>query len=128
VNPFRAVLAILESTGADLNRTTPPPRRSNTMDPNAALALIRGHVATAVDSPHDDARELAEAVDGLDEWLTKGGFPPTAWVETPVAFPSREKIAETIREVGGWRDEPEVWDDMLDLADSVLALFTESSP
>lgn len=27
----------------------------------------------------DDAMELAEAVEALDGWLRKGGFPPKAW-------------------------------------------------
>lgn len=54
------------------------------MDPNETLRLIRltakqyrtdrrGPLATA----HAD--QLVEFIDALDEWLTKGGFPPEDW-------------------------------------------------
>lgn len=56
------------------------------MDPNAALAEIRKLVERASDlesfprpDPAELLTELAEAVEGLDEWLSKGGFLPTAW-------------------------------------------------
>lgn len=29
---------------------------------------------------HQHARDLVEHVTALDEWLTKGGFPPAAWL------------------------------------------------
>jgi hypothetical protein len=50
------------------------------MDPDAALARIR-HLADTNNC--EDARDcyldLAELVQGLDEWITKGGFLPKAW-------------------------------------------------
>jgi len=67
------------------------------MDPNAALAAIRE--AQAIIQPHvedehwdddmryalgDDLKEaiesLAEHVQALDEWLSKGGFLPHDWL------------------------------------------------
>lgn len=58
------------------------------MDPNRALADIRRLVAR-LDAgfngpePFDpaDAHELAELVDGLDQWLSRGGFLPDAWAK-----------------------------------------------
>lgn len=51
------------------------------MDPNAALANARA-ITTAILSgwlTEDGGYELAEAFDALDQWLTKGGFLPSAW-------------------------------------------------
>lgn len=51
------------------------------MDPNAALAEIRELVAK-IDSPdwhHTDASRLCDLVDGLDQWMSRGGFLPVAW-------------------------------------------------
>jgi len=57
-------------------------RRDNEMDPNAALANLRALVAESeagdVD-PRDTAEEFHEQFAALDEWLSKGGFLPTAW-------------------------------------------------
>lgn len=66
------------------------------MDPDEALQQIRALIAQlrvedvvgSTDAPlgpfRQHARDLAETVDGLDEWLTKGGFPPADWMkETP---------------------------------------------
>lgn len=102
------------------------------MDPNEALRIIRATIAQLriEDRPAlapmasfiQHARDLAETVEGLDEWLTKGGFPPNDWVETPVAFPTRERIAETLAKVGHWGAPAD--EDALELADAVLALFT----
>lgn len=52
------------------------------MDPNEALRRIRRfvtNIATDVGYDDDDVTELAELVDGLDEWLVGGGFLPAAW-------------------------------------------------
>lgn len=61
------------------------------MDPDEALsnatkALRSAREATAdLDDAEADTRELAalrdlaDAFEGLDEWLTKGGFLPSAW-------------------------------------------------
>jgi hypothetical protein len=49
------------------------------MDPNARLTDIRrlvtfdGHLMT------DEMRELTEKFQAMDEWLSKGGFPPEDW-------------------------------------------------
>jgi hypothetical protein len=53
------------------------------MDPNAALELIRRLVkesdtCTDNQAPHL-LEQLAVAVDGLDEWLSRGGFLPDPW-------------------------------------------------
>lgn len=57
------------------------------MDPDVALQQIREVLAeyhqAAVDDDPNAANvamsALAEIVEGLDEWLTKGGFPPSQW-------------------------------------------------
>lgn len=58
------------------------------MDPNATLENIRRLVeritvaADRGDNPRhiaEDGAELAEAVGNLDEWLSRGGFPPRDW-------------------------------------------------
>jgi hypothetical protein len=51
------------------------------MDPNAALARIQELVREILDNElaSDEAVELAEAVDDLDEWIGSGGFIPTEW-------------------------------------------------
>jgi hypothetical protein len=53
------------------------------MDPNAALSRIRELVEAnnrVTDASRlDIADELAELIDGLDNWLSRGGFPPDAW-------------------------------------------------
>ena len=51
------------------------------MDPNATLDEIREllkfvHNDAGVTNP---ARELADKITALDEWLTAGGFLPEAW-------------------------------------------------
>ena len=54
------------------------------MDPDACLAEIRALVKEVQEAPTLQgqgyyAADLAERVDALDEWLTKGGFVPAAW-------------------------------------------------
>lgn len=56
------------------------------MDPNETLVSIRALTAKIIElSDKDDedlaieGLELAEAAQALDEWLTKGGFLPSAW-------------------------------------------------
>lgn len=55
------------------------------MDPNALLAEIRDLTKRSLELPtpsniEDLHVELAEKVEALDEWLSKGGFLPDAWV------------------------------------------------
>jgi len=51
------------------------------MDPNFTLDQIRELVADFTNETADmmDGHQLAEYINGLDEWLSKGGFPPTDW-------------------------------------------------
>ncbi len=57
------------------------------MDPNETLRLIRQEQSMMLYAEEQGdsvtygmaARELAEHVTNLDEWLTKGGFLPDAW-------------------------------------------------
>lgn len=51
------------------------------MDPNANLERIRVLVRNALrgDGDDDETAELADLVEGLDEWLSAGGFLPKAW-------------------------------------------------
>lgn len=50
------------------------------MDPDAALAEIRDIISRwNRDGGLVVAARLAELVDGLDGWLSKGGFLPDAW-------------------------------------------------
>lgn len=61
------------------------------MDPNEVLARLRAHLGSA-----ERARSLAEANNyrelacyrfmDLDEWLTKGGFPPADWIAKPAVY------------------------------------------
>lgn len=53
------------------------------MDPNANLAEQRRLTARILNNESDasqDALRLAELAEALDEWITKGGFLPDAWV------------------------------------------------
>lgn len=49
------------------------------MDPNETLRLIRIMASFCHDSDDEHARSLAELVDSLDGWLSRGGFLPKAW-------------------------------------------------
>jgi len=51
------------------------------MDPNETLKMIRSRIRRLnVGQPfRNDGEELAELVEALDEWLTKGGFLPSDW-------------------------------------------------
>lgn len=57
------------------------------MDPNATLTRIRELVNTIVtEGPYETGyeQELAEAVNALDDWLSKGGFKPAAWTRIDI--------------------------------------------
>lgn len=49
------------------------------MDPNANLEEQRRIVSTIIRDGSGDAERLADLVEALDEWLSKGGFLPEAW-------------------------------------------------
>lgn len=60
------------------------------MDPNATLRELRqlaAQIITDYDDvegngiDQDDANRLAELVEALDDWITKGGFLPGAWAK-----------------------------------------------
>lgn len=59
------------------------------MDPDEALAQIRDLLANP--NRPGALTDLAALVDGLDGWLSRGGFLPAAWVPPeptePVAAP-----------------------------------------
>jgi hypothetical protein len=51
------------------------------MDPNEALAQLRD-LLKVIDHDADATQVLADfavTFDGLDTWLSRGGFLPTAW-------------------------------------------------
>lgn len=62
------------------------------MDPNELLRELRASVERLRNEEldRDDEHELLYAVvegfDNLDQWLSRGGFPPEAWREGPDAF------------------------------------------
>ena len=49
------------------------------MDPNACLKAIRELIAEVSTGSEIDAERLAELVDALDTWISRGGFLPAAW-------------------------------------------------
>lgn len=54
------------------------------MDPNETLRQLRSMVADAGDEASaewllDNGDRFVELFDGLDGWLSKGGFPPEEW-------------------------------------------------
>lgn len=55
------------------------------MDPNQALKNARKALARfradETTEQDDNACELVDAFEALDEWLTKGGFMPDAWYQ-----------------------------------------------
>lgn len=53
------------------------------MDPNACLADIRQLIAKPTMQSRKDQIEIAEKVQALDDWLTRGGFLPSSWRTRP---------------------------------------------
>ena len=51
------------------------------MDPDENLREQLEIASRSVESEHDDLRRLAELVESLHEWITRGGVRPTAWGE-----------------------------------------------
>jgi len=48
-------------------------------DPDQLLNVVRAEVHEILHGDKPDPAALAEAANGLDEWLTRGGFLPTDW-------------------------------------------------
>lgn len=49
------------------------------MDPDAALAEIREILSRRDMHEGLDAERLADLIDGLDTWISRGGFLPRNW-------------------------------------------------
>jgi hypothetical protein len=51
------------------------------MDPDTTLKGIRAYIRAANENglTLDEKFELIELIEALDEWLSKGGFLPSAW-------------------------------------------------
>lgn len=76
------------------------------MDPSALLSELRRLETIAQDerlSPtarNGHARRLAERFHELDEWLSRGGFPPTAWTALTTTTVERvEHVASALDDV-----------------------------
>lgn len=73
------------------------------MDPTAALKAIR-QLVREIQAPAGDgydtegkAEELAEVIDGLDCWLSSGGFLPAQWKGAKGPEPTeREQLAALV--------------------------------
>jgi len=63
------------------------------MDPDTTLAEIRVYVRVVLDDSTSASTRathgewLAERVEQLDQWLSRGGFPPSAWNKPPQSLP-----------------------------------------
>jgi len=49
------------------------------MDPDEALKNIREMVTEWTSGGYINADEFIEVVDGLDKWMSSGGYAPAAW-------------------------------------------------
>jgi hypothetical protein len=63
------------------------------MDPNETLRQLRALVRQCRDSGQHaepgegwavQVHEVLDLFTDLDDWLTRGGFPPTAWTPNPI--------------------------------------------
>ena len=61
------------------------------MDPDVVLRDIRSMVEAALDGGRIDTEELAEKIESLDNWISRGGFLPAAW-RRPVANPRADAL------------------------------------
>lgn len=76
------------------------------MDPNATLDRIRAMVQAALNADSSTAREtfaqdIAEAIDDLDGWMSRGGAMPTAWKINRKGYPEHNAAVDAKR--GGAR-------------------------
>jgi hypothetical protein len=63
------------------------------LDPNETLKELRDLVRAENLNPHGRgcrAPEIAEKFADLDDWLSKGGFPPSAWEAADFERPKGE--------------------------------------
>lgn len=51
------------------------------MDPNANLAELRELASAQLNGGQTDPDRMAELVEALDEWITRGGFLPADWTQ-----------------------------------------------
>lgn len=53
------------------------------MDPDEVLTRVRDAIAALADGGGiEEAAELIDAFNDLDDWLSRGGFLPSAWSES----------------------------------------------
>lgn len=50
------------------------------MDPDATLRQIEALIEKPRPLSHHEAAELRRLIVDLNEWMSKGGFPPAAWI------------------------------------------------
>jgi len=62
------------------------------MDPNITLLRIR-ELSHRLNRTYDELTELAELVEELDHWMTRGGFLPKAWEHKPRTREWWDKVA-----------------------------------
>jgi len=82
------------------------------MDPNAALLLIRQLAARCetADEQSEDFTRLVDLIQGLDGWITNGGFLPTAWAESrPALTWSFWSVHQVVRFQGDKRATEFTW-------------------
>ena len=80
------------------------------MDPDTCLSEIRSIVQHADDPDEPDAVEdrferLVQLVDGLDTWMSVGGYPPGSWqpeahLRTPAVWSQSTPAGDTFEEDG----------------------------
>lgn len=63
---------------AEINSNNENSAKGEQVDPDAALREIRMIIKDCTDDNYQLFR-LAELVEGLDEWISKGGFLPSDW-------------------------------------------------
>jgi hypothetical protein len=102
------------------------------MDPNAALSEIRRIIANP-EGPDVDLFRLVELVEGLDQWVSRGGFLPEGWggprnlthsltdalVNHTVA--ALEVMKDAVAVAAGASDSREVFDALLPVSQALAA-------
>lgn len=77
------------------------------MDPNANLKELRELAAELIrlldaedHIDENDVNRLCELVEALDQWISRGGFLPAAWSDTPLEDPDRGSFTMSRRALG----------------------------